>query len=573
MTSWAIVAIPEDQESVWKISSEKIPHMTLLFLGEQSDPAKALHITEYLQHTVNTSIHKFGAEVRNRGILGDESADVLFFSADRRLKQVNDFRSYLLADPVISEAYHSTKQFDGWTPHLTLGYPHRPAKKAEGLHSLPLYSVYFDKIALWVDDFDGPTFTLEYPDEYAMAQDSLAHRQAERAAAHKQPLTPRDVVMRNVLARQKQREPSNLKHHGFGAKKFVHKNPLEEAVKRTIPVAARTSQQLSKEGRFVKGAVSGELAHGSTKDAKKIYVRENQVAFHDHLQHALGGRPSEKANRLIDICARPDGDWLISSIDRLAHTGTVEIHIRPVLDQYGMIENYELVHDQLGKDDMRSALMHYGVKGMKWGVRRRSKDSGGSSEGGGSGNSGSGGGAKSGGDAGPGSHNGGKKTKEEREAAKADKKAQKSFDRKSQIVKPTKSEEAKTAEVARKRSEKHGTDLLTNRELQDMVTRMNLEQQYQSLMDNKKSQSARSAGQSYVADILKDAGAELAKEGIKWAVTEAIKSAIKSQTSSDSDGGSSRPRWVRNEANNLPSPRPPQLPPGQPQLPPGRGRR
>lgn len=34
MANWAIVAIPEERDPVWKYSSEKVPHMTLLFLGE-----------------------------------------------------------------------------------------------------------------------------------------------------------------------------------------------------------------------------------------------------------------------------------------------------------------------------------------------------------------------------------------------------------------------------------------------------------------------------------------------------------------------------------------------------------
>lgn len=562
MTSWAIVAVPEDGESVWKVSSEKVPHMTLLFLGEQSDPDKATHIAQYLQHAVNRSIFKFGAEVRERGILGDESADVLFFQTNDRLKMVNDFRSFLLADTVINEAYHSTTQFDGWTPHLTLGYPRKPAKKAEGLHSLPFYSVYFDKIALWVDDYDGPTFNLEYPDEYAMAMDSLAHRQAERAAAHQQPATPRDVVMRNVLTRRKLREPSNLKHHGIGARKFEHKNHVQEAAERTLQAAAETSKALSHEGRFLKHAISGELVHGSTTEAKQVYVRENQLAFLRHFEQKIGGRPSERADREFDICARPDGAWLLSSVNRLSHTATVETCIRPELDERGMINGYEIVHDQLTPDDMRCALMHYGVKGMKWGVRRKnpSGGDGGSSSGGGSGSSSSGGrsGSSGSGNAGPGSSNKSDKTRAEK---RADKKAQRAFDRKAAVVKPTKSEEAKTAAVARKRSEKHGTDLLTNKELQDMVTRMNLEQQYQNLMDNKKAQSARSAGTKYIGGMLLDIGSTVVKD----VATDYLKSKVEEAMSggssnSNSNNSPNRPSWIRNESNDLPSPPPRPLP-------------
>ncbi|USH44677.1 hydrolase [Gordonia phage Burley] len=551
MTSWAIVAVPEDGESVWKVSSEKVPHMTLLFLGEQSDPSKAEHIAQYLQHAVNRSIFKFGAEVRNRGVLGDESADVLFFEANERLKMVNDFRSFLLADTTINEAYHSTTQFDGWTPHLTLGYPAKPAKKVEGLHSLPFYSVYFDKIALWVDDYDGPTFNLEYPDQQTMAMDSLAHRQAERASAHQQPETARDVVMRNVLTRRKLREPSNLKHHGIGARKFEHRNLVEEAANKTLKAAAETSKALSHEGRFLKHAISGELVHGSTTEAKQVYVRENQLAFLRHFEQTIGGRPSERDGREFDISTRPDGDWLLSRIDRLSHTATVETCIRPELDERGMITGYDIVHDQLTPDDMRCALMHYGVKGMKWGVRRKNPSEGGSSSGGGSGSSGSG-------NAGPGSSNKSDKTRAEK---RADKKAQRAFDRKAAVVKPTKSEEAKTAAVARKRSEKHGTDLLTNKELQDMVTRMNLEQQYQNLMDNKKSQSARSAGTKYVGNLLLDIGTSVVKD----VATDYLKSTIEDAMSggssnSNSNNSPNRPSWIRNEANDLPSPPPRPLP-------------
>lgn len=526
MTKWAIVAIPEDGESVWQTSSEKIPHMTLLCLGEQSDPDKALHITEYIRHAVNSSIHKFGINVRNRGFLGDDQADVLFFenaTYDDRLKSVIDFRSYLLSDPVINEAYNSIEQYPGWTPHLTLGYPSRPAKKGEGIASLPPYTVYFDKIALWVDDFDGPTFNLGYQDQYAMAMDSLAHRNALQAKMHNAPETARDVVMRNVLARKKLREPSNLKHYGIGARKVDYTNPIDIALKKTLNPAAQTSKSLSTEGRFVKHAISGELSHGSTSESKKIYIRENQLAFLRHFDHFIGGSPSERAGREFDLTTRPDGDWVLSSINRIAHTGTVESHIRPQLDPHGMIVDYAIVHDQLSQDDVSLALMHFGVKGMKWGVRRKRPNEGGD----GSDGSGSGSDGKAAGDAGPGTHNTTTKTS-------ADRKAEKAFDRKHawRLQRPKPSEEAATAALSRKRVNKHGTNMLTNKELQELVTRMNLEQQYATLQANKKSHTARAAGQAYVADILKETGKEIAKETLKWAFGEAVKKAAASRQSS-----------------------------------------
>lgn len=517
MTSWAIVAIPEDGESVWKTSSEKVPHLTLLFLGEQSDPQKAIHIAEYLNHAANTSINKFGLNVRNRGVLGDEQADVLFFENAKfqdNMKRVQDFRANLLADSVIYEAYSSVEQFPGWTPHLTLGYPGRPAKKGEGIDSLPPYAVYFDKIALWVDDFDGPTFELDYRDAQSMAMDSLAHRNALRSKAHKIPETSRDVVMRNVIARQKLREPSNLKHLGVGARKVEYKNPIEDAVARTLAAAASTSAELSTEGRFLKHAIAGDLRHGSTAESKKVYVRENQLSFLRHFEDAVGGSPSERAGREFDLTTRPDGDWILSSINRIAHTGTVETHIRPKLDNNGMIVNYEIIHDQMSNEDLSLALKHYGVKGMKWGVRRQSPESSGS-----------------GGDAGPGTKNASSKSAAER---RADKKAAKAFERQAKFKKPKASEEAEAVAVGRKRANAHGTDMMTNKELQSMITRMNLEQQYATLRSSEKAASARNSGRKYFSDVLKDVGDQLIREAVKTAATEAGKAMFKEATTSDS---------------------------------------
>lgn len=534
MTNWSIVAIPEVGETVWHVSSEKVPHLTLLHLGEQNDPDKAIHIAAYLEHAIGISLNKFGAEVKTRGVLGDKAADVLVFETNHRIKDLTTFRSHLLSDAVIRECYDSAEQFPSWLPHLTLGYPNAPAKKPPaGLHSLPIYSVYFDKIALWVDDFDGPSFELDYKNSYDMAQDSIAHRNKERAMLHTPAVTQRDVVMRNVIARQARSEPDSITHHEAGASKFNYKHPVDVALGRMMSAAGREAMELSKEGRFIKHAVSGELQPGSTKDAKARYVEENQRAFLRHLDKAMGGRLSEKANRRFDLVARPDDDWLLSVADLVAHSGTVHTRIHPQTDDYGMIVGYSLVHDELTQEDLRQAIVHFGVKGMKWGVRRKSSDS--SSSAGESGGS-----SKPKGSAGPGTNNASTKTKAE---LKADKKAAKKFDRKATFVKPKKAEEAETAAVARKRTKDHGTDVLTNKELKDLVTRMNLEQQLVALKANEKATKSRSAGREYVADILKTAGREIAIEAIKGAANEAAKGAYGQATNSDSRSRT----YVRNQ--------------------------
>lgn len=165
--SCAIVAIPNDRESVWKYSSEKIPHMTLLFLGEQKDNPDLPRMVEYIQHVCDSSIYPFGMPVESRGVLGLDSADVLFFAKDRHDKSMaSRARQFLLDDPGILAAYNSVTQYPDWTPHLTMGYPKAPAIKDD--REYPGFGwIEFDRIAIWFDDFSGPTFKLKYPDQEA----------------------------------------------------------------------------------------------------------------------------------------------------------------------------------------------------------------------------------------------------------------------------------------------------------------------------------------------------------------------------------------------------------------------
>lgn len=155
-----IVAIPAEDEYVRRISSEKVPHMTLLYLGEGVARPNAQRIADFLEHAAKTSLTRFGLDVDHRGTLGEDKADVLFFGNDYGGAQdIIDFRSVLLKDPTIRQAYDSVTQYPEWTPHLTLGYPATPAKPDErdypGTHW-----VSFDRVALWTGDYDGPEFEL-----------------------------------------------------------------------------------------------------------------------------------------------------------------------------------------------------------------------------------------------------------------------------------------------------------------------------------------------------------------------------------------------------------------------------
>jgi 2'-5' RNA ligase len=176
-TELVVVAIPSNDDRVWKYSSEDVPHMTLLYLGDPKfTSAELAMVTGYIAHAAS-QLTRFMLEVDRRGELGDKGADVLFFQK-RYAKAMINFRSHLLQNELISRAYHSIEQYPEWTPHLTMGYPDAPAKKSEEEYNRYSY-VRFDRIALWTSDSDGPTFQL-VEDDYNM---EVAMSEADGAAA------------------------------------------------------------------------------------------------------------------------------------------------------------------------------------------------------------------------------------------------------------------------------------------------------------------------------------------------------------------------------------------------------
>lgn len=151
-----IVAIPREDDYVWKISSEKVPHLTICFLGDEK-VANVSKIEDFVGHVAKTSLHRFGMSVDRRGLLGEKDADVLFFHPNKMLETA---RSYLLAESNIKAAYNSVSQYPTWTPHLTLGYPETPAKP-DNRDYPGITWVEFDRIALWTGDYEGPEFRLD----------------------------------------------------------------------------------------------------------------------------------------------------------------------------------------------------------------------------------------------------------------------------------------------------------------------------------------------------------------------------------------------------------------------------
>lgn len=127
---------------------------------------------------------------------------------------------------------------------------------------------------------------------------------------------------------------------------------------------------------------------------------------------------------------------------------------------------------QISNEPSDVVLAHYGVAGMKWGKR---------------------------------SSSGGSSSSKPKEPVSAD---------------------AANAEKHATRAKTSGTKALSNKELQDVVTRMNLEQQYSKLNSNTKA-SGQDMVKKILADNAKQLAGQYAKKGIELGIQAAISAAKK----------------------------------------------
>ena len=360
MPGLAIVAIPRQDDFVWKVSSEKIPHLTLCFLGTPPSDFPIERVTEYIQHVADTSMHTFGLSVDRRDKLGPDDTDVLLFRKDRTTRWLESVRSYFLQDPAIRLAYDSTAQFPTWIPHLTLGSPSAPAHP--DTREWPGFSwMCFDKLALWTGDFEGPEFILK--DE-----------------GWDQELQMSDLTTMGT---------EFLEHFGVkGMKWGVRKDKGHEGQRaKTRKIArldqkfARKSQSLHTTLEIFNGAIPATNAKLAVIDNKpkyknadftrdtplrRAYYKEGQKAFVDSLEasaSSLGTNAS--GTKRYGVIEKTDNSWDVILRD-VKHDDTSEVvfSVRPILDEVGHITGFEFIPP---KDQ---PLEHFGVKGMHWGVRK-----------------------------------------------------------------------------------------------------------------------------------------------------------------------------------------------------------
>ena len=116
-------------------------------------------------------------------------------------------------------------------------------------------------------------------------------------------------------------------------------------------------------------------------DANKKYMKESVDTFNNIMTQNFRGQESELGNYTskLEIRTFPDGDRGPAVVVR-EKSGKVVSHasdtndilavFKIILNKNGFIEGYQPVKDVKHSDTLDIFLSHYGVKGMKWGVRK-----------------------------------------------------------------------------------------------------------------------------------------------------------------------------------------------------------
>jgi 2'-5' RNA ligase len=331
-----IVAIPDENDRSWKVSSEKVPHLTVLFLGDVDQISNLETIVQFVEHAANTTLGRFHLPVDRRGELGEDQADVLFFKKGRHdYKVIRDFRASLLQDTNIKTAHDSATQFDGpWNPHLTLGYPTAQAKPDPD--DSTFYEVSFNKIAVWTGDFEGPEFLLkDLWDEF----DALE-------------AVPMDVAMSNI----------NQVRVKAGMLALSHAVKVSDTPWSQFKTSDYTDEQYARACLLDRGENAG-----TAKQRYGLPVREPSGTVNRNACHAaaavlssVGGTGSARGSKV-----KGSPEQIASAKKKLIslYKNTLDEDVPKGL---GGEESMKQTED-FGAEFV---LEHFGVKGMKWGVRK-----------------------------------------------------------------------------------------------------------------------------------------------------------------------------------------------------------
>lgn len=169
--------------------------------------------------------------------------------------------------------------------------------------------------------------------------------------------------------------------HGKTTQRII--NDATKAMKPEINALNKKEEYNTPEAKLIlkkdRGSYKGThpISVKYNKEVSAIYMRNVKKVAANH----LGVSPSGKWKESL-VIGKDSWDVQIKQADEAKHSGIVNpdisIRIRPISDEDGYIVDFELLENDLAQSLMELGsdfLEHHGVKGQKWGVRKRRNES------------------------------------------------------------------------------------------------------------------------------------------------------------------------------------------------------
>lgn len=149
-TTAAIMALPAPLEPIRLVGDED-KHATMLFFGETSTlPETAKQTLLDSVKMASGMIFPFSESVVDVARLGSETppALVAMLTGDN----LSQIRNLFMMNPAVKGFLDNTPQFDGFTPHVTLGHPDFVDEAVLRSLMRQVWRVRFDRLAVWWND-------------------------------------------------------------------------------------------------------------------------------------------------------------------------------------------------------------------------------------------------------------------------------------------------------------------------------------------------------------------------------------------------------------------------------------
>lgn len=149
-TTAVIVALPSALDPIRLVGDED-KHATLLFFGETATlPPGAKEVLIETLALASTVFRPFSEEMVETSRLGSDNPPALVSKLSNG--KLGPIRDVLQVNPEIGKYVGNATQYPSYTPHVTLGYPDFQGEAELRELIKPLYSVQFDRLALWWND-------------------------------------------------------------------------------------------------------------------------------------------------------------------------------------------------------------------------------------------------------------------------------------------------------------------------------------------------------------------------------------------------------------------------------------